>query len=53
MEVIEAIEVVEAGEVIDSAEDPNARDITVCKVQADLDFLRPKRLLRSLRPLRF
>ena len=40
--VIAAVEVIEAVEV------PDGREITQ---QAAFDFLRPKRLLRSLRPL--
>ena len=46
VEVIGATEVVEAVEVIEAAEQGNH---PVIKVQAAVDFLRPKRLLRSLR----
>ena len=46
-EVIEATEVIEAVEVIEAAEVPDGMEITQ---QVAFDFLRPKRLLRSLRP---
>ena len=50
MEIIGATEVVEAGELIEAGEDRNARDITEC-VKCKQFFLRPKRPLRSLRPV--
>jgi hypothetical protein len=52
VEVIEATEVIEAVEVIEAANDPYARDITqYVKCEQFWGVLRPKRLLRSLRPV--
>ena len=53
VEVIEATEVVEAVEVIEAAEVHDARGIPQCvNYKQFLIFLRPKRMLRSLRPVR-
>ena len=46
IEVIEATDVIEAAEVNDAAEILDGMEITQ---KAAFDFLRPKRLLRSLR----
>jgi hypothetical protein len=48
VEVTEATEVIEATEAIEAAEVPDGMEITQ---KAAFDFLRPKRLLRSLRPV--
>ena len=48
VEVTEATEVIEATEAIEAAEVPDGMEITL---KAAFDFSRPKRLLRSLRPV--
>ena len=47
-EAVEVTEVIEATEAIEAAEVPDGMEITQ---KAAFDFLRPKRLLRSLRPV--